>query len=334
MNTLIEKGIVHEIVWGSNFGYVLEDNTSFLPTEYKVLQSQTCSCFVRCMKTLYNGKIQLYYLTGAYKPLIALFSTLDPEQFVSIAESLFGNIIEAKSNGFLACQNIDLSFEHIFVDPIKNKVSLIYLPLNQRMFETYSIFENELRTSLVKLISRLNNIVSPKTVQLSSDLSNGALTLEELYKRLKSNGLFAPQEEPPHKPVAPQEEPLHESVAPQEEPPREPVAPQEKPPYKLVPPVRIVSLNAPIRVEINITKDGFVLGKKAEKVDGVLSFNDKISRVHCMINRNGDQYTITDLHSMNGTYVNQVRLQPGKPSPIKHGDVVRLANSDFQIVAE
>ncbi len=302
MNTLIEKEVVSEMTCGSNFAYVLTDNASFLTTEYKVLQSKTSNCFVRCMKMLYNGKIQLYYLTGTYKPLSSLFSTLDAERFITITANLLSDIIEVKSNGFLSCQNIDISFEHIFVDPATYKVSLIYLPLSRHMFDDTAYFDNELRTSLIKLISGLSNLSSPKTIRLSSDLSNGALSLEDLYNRLKGNR------------------------------PDPRLNVESRPASSPASNVRIVSLNAPARVEINITKDEFILGKKADKVDGVLSFNDKISRVHCKINRNGDRFTITDLHSANGTYVNHVRLQPDVAQPIKNGDLIRLANSDFQIV--
>ena len=76
MNILKEKGILAEMSCGSNFAYVLSDNTDFLSTEYKVLQSQTNSCFVNCMKMLYNGKIQLFYLSKALKPFSSLLPSL------------------------------------------------------------------------------------------------------------------------------------------------------------------------------------------------------------------------------------------------------------------
>lgn len=306
MNSLVEKNIITEMACGANFAYVLSDNSTFLSTEYKVLQSQTSSSFVKCMKMLYNGKIQLYYLTSAYKPLTALFPSLDVERFLTITANLLSDIIEVKSNGFLACQNLDISFEHIYVDSATYKVSLIYLPINQKMFDDFSIFENELRISLVKLISGLSSLSSPKTIQLSSDLSNGALSLEDIHNRLK--GGVAPVRPTPS--VDPDHTRSNQSAGT----------------------LRVVSLNAPTRIEIVVTKDEFVLGKKAGQVDGVISFNDKISRVHCKINRNGNYYTITDLHSANGTYINHVRLQSDVPQPIKNGDVIRMANSDFQIV--
>lgn len=66
MNSLIENGYIRELECGANFSYVLEDGSTFLSTEYKVLQSQTDSCFVKCMKMLYNGKIQLCTLKTEY----------------------------------------------------------------------------------------------------------------------------------------------------------------------------------------------------------------------------------------------------------------------------
>ena len=56
MNPLIECGVITEKQSGVNFMYVLNDNKDFLITEYKVLQNQSDSNFIPCMKILYNGK--------------------------------------------------------------------------------------------------------------------------------------------------------------------------------------------------------------------------------------------------------------------------------------
>ena len=57
-----------------------------------------------------------------------------------------------------------------------------------------------------------------------------------------------------------------------------------------------------------------------------------ISRMHCKIIRQGEQYAVVDLKSANGTYLNGIRLQANQATPIKNGDVIRLANSDFRVV--
>ena len=84
MNTLLEKNVISELQCGSNFSYILSDNNNFLPTEYKVLQSQANSCFVKCMKMLYNGHVQLYYLTSGLKSFASMLPLMDPESFLTI----------------------------------------------------------------------------------------------------------------------------------------------------------------------------------------------------------------------------------------------------------
>lgn len=305
MNALLENEYIAEMVCGSNFSYILSDNSAFLSTEYKVLQSQATGCFVKCMKMMYNGHIQLYYMVNNLKPLSNVLSNMDPDSFLAVMTNMFANIIETRSNGFLSCQNVELAFNKVFIDPSTLKVSLIYLPLSVHLFDDYATYESQLRSNLVKLINSISMASSSRIMRLTSDLSNGMLSLDDLYCRLKGGAIDTDRT-----------------------PKSEPDSGKKSTDGKL----RIIAMNAPTRVEIEVTRDSFVLGKNASMVDGVLSFNKMISRIHCRINRTGAQYTITDLQSANGTFVNRVRLQPNQPHPIRNGDIIRLANSDFQIV--
>lgn len=306
MNILIDSSYIKEMECGSNFAYILNDNNAFLSTEYKVLQSQASSCFVKCMKMAYNGSVQLYYLTKGLKSFASMIPTLDADSFLTIVSNLFSDIIEVKHNGFLSCQNIDISFERIYVDPATHKVRLVYLPLSLHIYDDNSSFENEIRTGLVKLISGVSTLSTSKTMQFSADLSNGTLSVENLYARIKGG---------------------RNTNSGQSHIDQTGVSGGKQSSGLL----RIIAMNAPTRIEITVTKDSFIIGKKAELCDGVIDFNKMISRSHCRINRKGNQYTITDLQSANGTYVNKIRLQPNQPHPINNGDIIRLANSDFQV---
>ena len=51
----------------------------------------------------------------------------------------------------------------------------------------------------------------------------------------------------------------------------------------------------------------------------------KISRKHCVIDRRGDQVSIEDIGSLNGTFVNKSqRLQVGEKFDLKIGDEVMI----------
>lgn len=305
MNPLIESGVLEELEYGSNFGYVLRDNASFLSMEYKVLQSQTNSVFIPCMKMLYNGKIQLYYMTAPCTPLSAMLSDIAPDCFLTIVKNLLSGIMEVKKNGFLSCRKIDIAFEHIYVERNTFRVSLVYLPLNSSAYPDDASFENALRIGLVRVISAIPTLSSPRIYQLGADLQNGMLSLEDLAARF---GCTIPEKSGTR-------------VKP------------EKPIQKKTAGMRLVALNAPSRLELRINKPEFTIGKK-ETNDGIVRFNAMISRVHCKISCSNGQYFISDQLSANGTFLNGVRLQPKVPTSLKNGDVVRLANSDFQVVIE
>lgn len=304
MNGLYEDNDLKEIKYGNDFAYVINKDNAFLPTEYKVLQNQTDGLFIKCMKLLYNGEIQLYYLTGSFRSLTDMMDIMDGENAIIMITNLFKDIIEVKSNGFLSCQNIDISSDHIFVDPATCKISLVYVPIRRRAFRDAHAFENELRTVLVKILQDAPITSSQKIRQLENDLMNGMLSMENLYERLTGAA----------------NETLKESRR------------SGGSSFRRNTNMKIVAVNSPVSFEISITQDEFILGKKQEIVNGVIPFNKMISRRHCKIIRQGDQYAVVDLKSANGTYLNGIRLQANQPSPVKNGDVLRLANSDFRVV--
>ena len=307
MNMLIEKAIIEEMWYGNNLTYICNDANNFLPTEYKVLSNKANSCFVKCMKMTYNGKTQLEYFTSELKSLESMMRIIDAEKFALIVSHILENVMEVKKNGFLSCKKIDISLDKIYVDPTTYKVKMIYIPLNVSSYDDEYIFENELRTLLVKVITDYENVGSQKIKRLRIDLSNGMINIEELYESIKT-GVEIKKHEVVENSKSSSEVYKKESGN-----------------------ICITSLNSPEKFSIDITKPEFVIGKKASMVDGVVSFNKMISRVHCKVLTVGSHVSVVDLKSANGTYINGVKLVPDTPYPVKNGDIIRMANSDFQI---
>lgn len=306
MYTLKDNGVINEVVCGNNFEYILENNAHFADTDYKVLQSQTNGIFVKCMKMTRNGKTDLYYLTNDYRPMSSMFVGITAETLISVVVNLFASVIEVRNNGFLACQSIDVSWDKIFVEQNTLKVKLVYLPLNVKAFDSYAEFENELRSSIVKLVNKVIVETNERIAQFVSDLCNGSLSLEDVYNKSRNAGV------PP--------------IISQGGNAQTPISGGVNNALKLV------AMNAPEHFELIIDKDDVLIGKKKELVDKVIAFNNMISRKHCRITNMNGAFYISDEGSANGTYVNGSRISPGQKSPIKKGDIIRLADSDFQIV--
>ncbi len=193
MNQLMESGKLQEIECGRNFAYILLDNAEFLSTDYKVLQSQQNKNFIPCMRMHFNGKIQLYYLVSEWQSLASLLPKLNAESFVTIVTNLLACIVDVKNNGFLSVENINIELPRLYVDPNTLKVSLVYIPIASSAYGDALVFENELRTSLVKIINEMPNFHSNRTFELSNELSNGSSSLEDIYNFIKGGKIRRPE---------------------------------------------------------------------------------------------------------------------------------------------
>lgn len=72
----------------------------------------------------------------------------------------------------------------------------------------------------------------------------------------------------------------------------------------------------------------FFIGKLKKNVDYCLE-NDVVSRYHAKITREQDRYFITDLNSMNGTFVNHEPVLTYDKKEIKPGDTITFANINY-----
>lgn len=76
-------------------------------------------------------------------------------------------------------------------------------------------------------------------------------------------------------------------------------------------------------IRYHIDKTPVTIGKMQDKVDIVLN-DTSVSRIHAGIYQKGDKLFLTDLNSTNGTYKNEVILQPGEMAELEAGDELRF----------
>ena len=78
-------------------------------------------------------------------------------------------------------------------------------------------------------------------------------------------------------------------------------------------------------------KEGtFLLGKKKDSVDGWIPAAT-ISRIHARITCDGTVYYVEDLNSTNGTWADQVQLNPYELYPLKAGTYLTFASVEYEV---
>src|SRR5688572_28992350 len=88
---------------------------------------------------------------------------------------------------------------------------------------------------------------------------------------------------------------------------------------------RLAAISGKLKGTIfTIIEDTFVIGR--ETAANVCIADASVSRRHTKIEKQDDSFVITDLESLNGTFVNDV---PVKSRVLQHGDRLRIGDSQF-----
>jgi hypothetical protein len=172
-------GKVVEIKDTQNHAYILE-STLFFSVGYKVLLSQEKNGFIKCTKVSHNGKDKLIYDTSKFKTLESLMYVLKFDETLNILINFLDAIILVKNNGFMQCENILTSLDHIFVDCDNYNVYLIYLPINNEADNIrYCIFEAELKAMLTVILNTYNE-QSPYIAIICEYMNKHNFTIEDI----------------------------------------------------------------------------------------------------------------------------------------------------------
>lgn len=83
--------------------------------------------------------------------------------------------------------------------------------------------------------------------------------------------------------------------------------------------------------EILLTKFPFVIGSYHTGIDYRME-KKQISRFHACITKEQDIFMIEDLHSTNGTFINEKRLEGEEEQQIVSGDIIRFADLDYRFI--
>lgn len=82
-------------------------------------------------------------------------------------------------------------------------------------------------------------------------------------------------------------------------------------------------------VNIPITSSELIIGRSAREATFVIQGNTNVSRSHCSIYSQGGSIFIRDLDSLNGTYVNGLKISSNVDTALSIGDKVMVADEEF-----
>lgn len=82
--------------------------------------------------------------------------------------------------------------------------------------------------------------------------------------------------------------------------------------------------------DLYIQGDTYLIGKRRESVDGCIPA-PTVSRIHARITREGQAYYLEDLNSTNGTWADQMALDPYELFPLEDGMRVAFASVEYEV---
>ncbi|PKM65401.1 MAG: hypothetical protein CVU95_15845 [Firmicutes bacterium HGW-Firmicutes-2] len=333
----------------TQLSYVLEDDQLFYEVGYKVLHGQENEALVKCFKVTHNGKIKLIYNISNYQTLQSVMTKITAEDFLATLQKLLAVIIDVKNNGFLTCENIDMSLENIFLEKNNFDPCFIYLPINGSIYNHPTNFEETMRMEILQAISA-HNLNTKAIMDFSSDLKAG-IPLEDIENSLKSLNLKSfgtkfdfnkvkkikvetldnKKQIPKAKATQSSDRDInHENKKLKKFGLSNVFSPKKNTSVQAFKPtLSLIGINTPIEVEFSIDKMDYVIGSSPKTADGNIDFNKAISRSHCKIVYKDKNYYIVDMDSSNGTYLNNVKIHKDQQVMITDGDRIKLANSEF-----
>ena len=301
---ILEEYQVTSYFDGFNTCFLLKDNTKWSATDYRIMKAQMKDGLLRCEKLMFNGKIKLLYMTENYRTLEDVLLEVNEMNFLGLLADTLRVISDIRENGFLEVRNLLLKPSCIFVDEIKMKVQLIYLPVEHEL-EHMNIFEGRWKKVMETFITSNANFSQMKKNELCAMLRNETFSLKELSDELGKQNWKVSYER-----IIPD---TNESIENERN--------------------LIMVSQIPVFI-FCVEKRDFVIGREVMKVDGVINNRKTVGRQHCKIKYRNGKYYMEDLNSKNGTFVDGKRVLPGQDMELSDQSKVQVADVGFIIKYE
>lgn len=286
---------------------ILDDNSEFFLHGFKILNKQHDKGLLSCMKVYHNGKIKLIYRIGPYLSLEDWMKKGQKKHVRRIIRRLVDTVLEMKTNGFLQASNLILEPDKIFIDGNSYQTYMMVLPLIKG-----TDTQKEWKKQFVELLKEICRRMGERIGFLEME----DVSVEFIAKSLEMEHFDHTSS-------------LGEGKEAEKSEPEEPQKKEDASAKGLI----LEYIEGGLLHRIAVEGPEFILGKSDQFADGVISGVPTISRKHCRIISSETGCQVTDLGSLNGTYVNQIKIREGELAALKPGDVLKLAELEMRVYA-
>lgn len=343
---------------GTNYiSYTFLEYSMFDETGYRIVRSNVETGYLKCNKLLINGNMRIIYDVSNLYTLYSVAQLLSPNAFANLLLNIIDTLVEIKKNTFVHVENIDMQLDNIYVNASNLKPYFVYLPANtQSNIDGAQMMENYMKQGIQYIYQTCSNLQSDLSNNISmfladysnslSDIKNKIANLMGLQSKKEINQqeiietdtdvsdnkelIFNVIDKPSGKLKKRKNDKKKEKTSKNAtlETSSTTVLKEE-----YTPEISLVGIGTPEKIELIVNKKEYIIGHKQELVDGYIGFNGSISRKHCkIVNIKGKNY-ISDLNSVNGTWINGKKLSAGKEVEITSGDKVKISNCEFMVTA-
>ncbi len=339
--------------------YTLSRAADFSEQAYALMTSDRTPYLCHCLKNNRGDCVDLIYLTKGMSTLSEVIrgrKMSDIDLIDGILHDIALSLTALSRHGGFDASNLELELNRIYVDAFSHSVRFVYFPMVASSPEGRSDFVSAYK-SIVRAMGEEIGGIFGKVVTLYADnleldaLSAAASTSERsrgiadtarvyLSVHGDEDGQSGLPEEDPITPSADSREQTHEDSRGADPAPHSADRVKEGMRiyhgYQLLsdipqPLMCVTSLEYPEHIILTVDKPEYTIGKSEGTVDGAVTYNPAISRVHCKISYSYGRYYLTDLGSLNGTFVNSIKLFKRQTVELHDGDYLKLADSDFVI---
>ncbi|UNT95187.1 FHA domain-containing protein [Allobaculum mucilyticum] len=293
MNTMQKNRL---LLFGEQFAYSLTDAQNFAQTEYKVINNEKNLNVVSCIRIQFNDQNLLFFLPSG-TPLKKAQNSFGVHEYCVVMSHFLAEVIKVQNNGFLNARNIDLSRNRIFIGSESQNVFITYVPCKEHLYSDQNDFDKNLKNLCLQILAENPGLQNKDGLGVREAIKNCPGDADSLYKivsEAEQKGFIGGNEDP------------RPSGSGQ---------------------LLLKSVNAAFNLQFQIRTDRFILGRKADAVNGLIGCSPLVGRVHAVISRSNGQFYISDMKSKNGTFINDIPVH--RPTLIRNGDVIRLGNVDF-----